>query len=152
MKQVKMIVSGVVIIILLSGCLKQSDAPTMIANSIEITYSPSPEMKVGYQMEVLLKNTTKYCVQFPLVDGLEIYANQNGAWVKVPNLVTILGDENLYLESKDKPLSRRSIDIQPDISSLEIQNPTSFRALLTGHLCDDESIKIEKEIPFTVVP
>ncbi len=152
MKKGKKIFLGIVATFLLTSCSKNSDTPIAISNSIEIAYSPSSEMEVGNQMEAILINKTKHCIQFPLVDGLEIYATQNGTWVKVPSLVTILGDQNLYLEPKGKPLSRRSIDIQPDISSLEIQNPTSFRVLLTGHLCDDESIKIEKEIPFTVGP
>ena len=152
MRQVNRIFLKLVVAILLSSCARQIEQPDAIAGSIEIVYVTSSEMTVGDQMEVSLQNKTKYCIQFPLVDGLNIYAEQDGKWVESRNLVTILGDQNWVLRPKDELLSERSVYIQPDIAHLEIHAPTRFYALLQGYLCDDESVKVQKEIPFTMIP
>ena len=119
---------------------------------IRVSYPASQEVPVGLGMDIELKNESKYCVMFPVVTGMTIYTVQDGKEIEVKNLVVIMGSENVPLGPKGEVFSMRFISIVPDTSSLSIKEPTQFFARLNGYLCDDESVKIVKEVPFTVVP
>jgi hypothetical protein len=42
--------------------------------------------------------------------------------------------------------------LAPDLTNITVNAPREFRATITGHLCDDETVEITKEIIFFVVP
>ena len=48
--------------------------------------------------------------------------------------------------------SESLVYILPDTSNLVITEPIDSYALITGSLCDDENIVIEKKIQFVIVP
>ena len=136
--------------ILILGCGNKT--PEEIASMIDVSYPALQEVPVGLGMDIELKNESKYCVMFPVVTGMTIYTVQDGKEIEVKNLVVIMGSENVPLGPKGEVFSMRFINIVPDTSSLSIKEPTQFFARLNGYLCDDESVKIVKEVPFTVVP
>lgn len=136
--------------ILVLGCGNKN--PEEISSMIRVSYPVSQEVPLGLGLEIELTNESKYCVIFPQVTGMAIYTMQDGKEIEVNNLIVIMGSENMPLEPRDEIFSKRSIDVVPDTSNLSITSPTQFFVRLNGYLCDDESIKIVKIIPFTVVP
>ncbi|HNB55297.1 MAG TPA: hypothetical protein PK530_25320 [Anaerolineales bacterium] len=146
-------VYGIVLLfsMLLIGC-GNNRTPDVIATMIDVSYPASREVPTGSGIEIQLTNESEYCVIFPVVTGMTIYTVENGEEIKVGNLVVVMGDENVPLGPKDEIFSMRQISIVPDTTGLSISKPTQFFARLTGYLCDDESVKIIKEIPFTVIP
>jgi hypothetical protein len=141
---------AVIIVILLTGC--RSKDPEEISSTIQVSYPISQEMPVGSGISIELTNRSNYCVVFPIVTGMKIYAEQGGNRVEVKNLITVIGDENLVLNPQGEILSKRSIDIAPDTSNITITEPTQFFVSQSGYLCDDNNVQIQKEIPFTVIP
>ncbi len=141
-----------VLSIFLLGCGQEAKDPNQIAKSIEIIYDNSPEIPLGVQINIWVKNHSTYCVEFPLDDGLLLYAYEKDAWSEIPNSVEFIGKSTIILIPKDRLLSENRVYLHPDISSLSMDKPTKFYALLTGYLCDDHNIQIQKEIPFTLVP
>ena len=137
---------------LLLGCA--SNSPEEIAAKIRVSYPVSQEISKaeGVGIEMYLINESNYCVMFPLVSGMTIYTEQSGSRFEVKNLITIMGDENLIVDSQGEIFSKRSVDVVPDVSGIPITAPTQFFVSLSGYLCDDENVKIIKVIPFTVSP
>lgn len=138
---------------LLVGCFQQTKQPEVIAASLEIRYQDTSEISFGTPINVWVKNTSNYCIEFPLKGEVKaVYAQQKEKWVEIPNLVKRAGNQNLVIKPKGDLFSERMVLISPDVSSLSIDGPTKFYALLAGYLCDDHNIQIQKEIPFTIVP
>lgn len=137
----------------LSGCtfISQPDKEK-IESGILISYVYSNEIKSGSSSDVEITNQTNFCLVFPIIDGMEIYTESNGAQTKIDNLVTHLGDQNLIISPKGEPLSSRTITLRPDTSKLVSTTPVDFTVKFTGYLCDDKDFKIEKEIPFIAIP
>jgi hypothetical protein len=137
---------------LLLGCA--SKTPEEIAAKIRVSYPVSQEISkaAGVGIEMDLINESNYCVIFPQVSGMTIYTEKSGSRLEVNNLITIMGDENLVVNSQGEIFSKRSVDIAPDVSGITITAPTQFFVSLSGYLCDDENVKIIKVIPFTVTP
>jgi hypothetical protein len=138
--------------ILLIGCGQKAKGPDQIAKSIEVIYDNSSEITLGTRISIWVKNTSAYCVEFPLSDGLSLYAYEKDAWIEIPNLVEFIGKQTITLMPNDILLSENQVVLNPDISSLSMDKPTKFYALLTGYLCDDKTVEIKKEIPFTLIP
>jgi hypothetical protein len=142
----------VMALFLLLGCA--SKTPEEIAAKIRVSYPVSQEISkaAGVGIEIDLINESNYCVIFPQVSGMTIYTEKSGNRLEVKNLITIMGDENLIVNSQGEIFSKRSVDVVPDVSGITITAPTQFFVSLSGHLCDDENVKIIKVIPFTVTP
>lgn len=136
--------------IVLLGC--GSKTPEEIASMITVSYPASQEISAGLGMQIRLINESEYCIIFPVVTGMTIYTMQDGKEIEVKNLINTIGNEKVNLNPKDEIFSTLTIGVVPDISSLSITDPTQFFVRMDGYLCDDESVKIIKEIPFTVVP
>jgi hypothetical protein len=143
---------AVAILILLFGCVRKD--PEEIASKILISYPVSQEISKasGVGMDIELINESDYCIVFPIVAGMKIYTEQGGSHVEVENLLTIIGDQNLVINPQGEIFSKRFVGIVPDTSDIEISGPTQFFVSLSGYLCNNENIKIIKEIPFTVIP
>lgn len=144
--------TSIFLFVFLCSCSTSASQPKDIAASIEITYQPSSTIKRGSDLDVWLKNTTKYCLEFPAVDGMKVYAQQKERWVEIPNLVTVIGNQIVKLKPAGDFWDANVFTISPDLASLNSNEPIKFRAVLTGYLCEDHTIVIEKEIPFTVTP
>ena len=138
--------------ILLIGCGQKAKSPDQIAESIEVIYDNSSEIPLGTRISIWVKNTSAYCVEFPLADGLSLYAYEKDVWIEIPNSVKFIGKQTITLIPNDIMSSEDQVALHPDISSLSMDKPTKFYALLTGYLCDDTTVKIQKEIPFTLIP
>ncbi len=134
----------------LLGC--GSKTPDEIASMIIVSYPATQEVPAGLGMQIRLINDSEYCIMFPVVTGMTIYTMQDEKEVEVKNLINTIGNENVNLNPKDEIFSTLTIGVVPDTSNLSITAPTQFFVRLSGYLCDDESVKIIKEIPFTVVP
>ena len=138
---------------LLVGCFQQAKQPEEIADLLQIRFQDTSEISLRTPIIVWINNTSNYCIEFPLEGEIKaVYAQQKEKWVEIPNLVKKAGNQNLIIEPKGDLLSERMVVISPDISSLVLEEPTKFYALLAGYLCDDHNIQIQKEIPFTVLP
>jgi hypothetical protein len=140
----------IIFAVVLSGCGKPD--PKSISDSLEIIYDNTSEIPLGNRISIWIKNTSNYCVEFPLKDGTKLYAQQNGTWVEVANNVEFIGSQVITLKPNDEMFSEDQLSIHPDVSNLDIRKPIKFRALLTGNLCEDKTMQIQKEIPFTLVP
>ncbi len=134
---------------LLFSCAVQ---PKDITASLEVVYPKTSEFHVGAPVDIIINNTSNYCVVFSLKDGLTIYAEQSSGQVGIANLVEFIGSQDWVIKPKGDLYSSRLISMYPDLSNLSITSPTKFYAKLTGHFCDDESVQVKKEIPFTIVP
>lgn len=145
--------SYLLLISFLSGCtfINQLDKEK-IESGVLISYVYSNEIKPRDRADVEITNQTNFCLVFPLLGGIEIYTESNGAQTKIDNLVTYLGEQNLIISPKGEPLSSRTIGIQPDTSKLVSTTPVDFIVKFTGYLCDDKDFKIEKEVPFIAIP
>ncbi len=136
---------------LFTSCKKQAEQPELISAAIEIQYQ-NVDGIAGNPVDALLINNSEYCIKFDLADGLNIFVGQNEKWIEIPNLVEFLGDSVLILQPKGNLSSRGSVNLRPDMANLVIKSPTEAYALLTGYLCDDDNIQIQKKIPFTINP
>jgi hypothetical protein len=137
--------------VFLLGCSKQAIQPEVISESIKISYLDTGPI-AGNPVDALLTNTSEYCIKFNLQDDIKVFAKQKEQWVEIPNLVEYLGDPTMILMPKGDLSSEGTVILGPDIDTLVINAPTDAYALLTGHLCDDDTIQIQKRIPFTINP
>lgn len=143
-----------VVILLLTGCNNSNTTltPNEISDSLEISYQVGPEIQIYSYVQALVKNPTTYCIVFPLDYGMKIYSEENGNNVEIKNRTVYIGDKPNYLKAISDIESFVLVVISPDTSQLIINQPINFYAEITGHLCDDESVVIKKQIPFVVVP
>jgi hypothetical protein len=141
----------VLLSVLLLSCSKQTIEPEVISESIKITYQDTGPI-AGNPVDALLTNTSKYCIKFDLLNGVKLFAKQKEKWVEIPNLVEFIGTSTITLMPEGNLSSEASVIIGPDTTTLIITTPIDAYALLTGHLCDDETIQIQKKIPFTIDP
>lgn len=137
--------------VLLLSC-NQAEQPEFISESIEIRYQEPSELIAGNPVDVWLINTSKHCLQFDLLDGMKIFVRQEEQWIEIANSVKFIGDSTVTLMPKGDFFSETLINIRPDFTTLAISTPTDAYALLTGYLCNDNTIQIQKEIPFTINP
>ncbi len=152
MKAIGKILLFAIISALLIGCASQS--PETIASEIQVSFPVSQEISksAGTGWDIELTNESKYCVIFPLVSGMKIYTERDGSRIEVENLLKIMGDENLVINPNGQIFSSRFVGIVPDLSEIAVTEPIQFFISLSGYLCNDESVKISKIIPFTVIP
>jgi hypothetical protein len=137
----------------IGGCIGSSKQQIAnIADSIDVSYQTGPRIGVNQDLTVWIKNQTAYCVSFPPDYGIKIFAETSDGWTEVSNLVTFVGNQPRSLKPKGDIFSERSIDVRPDVSALMLSQPTNFYVSISGHLCNDETVLVEKEIPFVVVP
>lgn len=142
----------VTLLLLLYGCKGNQYNTSEISSSILVSYKFSQEVSSGNRADIVLTNTTDFCIVFPLIDGLRIYTEDDNEEKELKNLIDIIGDQNLILPPDGEPLSSRIVALRPDTSSIFIKEPVLLSIKLTGYLCDDSSIVIEKIIPLTIKP
>lgn len=142
----------IIAIISISSCSELSGQSTEIADFIEISYQTGPEIEVNQDLTVWLKNNSKYCISFPVDFGLKVFVEKDNGWFEIQNLGTFLGDQPILLKPKGDIFSENVIDVRPDVSNLSLNKSTNFYALLSGHLCEDETKVVEKKIEFVIVP
>jgi len=123
-----------------------------IADGIELIYEMGPEIGRGQILTVWINNQTSFCISFPRGYGIKIFSETSNGWKEVPNLGKFIGTEPRLLQPKGDFFSEDSIDVFPDVSGLELVQPTNFYVSISGNLCDDETVLVEKNIPFVVVP
>lgn len=139
--------------IAISGCSNSSEQQIAnIADSIDVSYQTGPQIEVHQDLTIWIKNQTNYCISFPPDFGIKVFAEINKNWQEVPNLGTFLGNQPILLKPKGDIFAETSLDARPDVSALALTQPTNFYVLISGNLCDDENVSIEKKIPFVVVP
>ena len=123
-----------------------------IADSIEVSYQTGPQIGVHQDLTIWIKNQTDFCISFPPDYGIKIFSETNNGWKEVSNLVNYLGTEPRLLQPKEDSSSEDSVFARPDVTSLGLVKPTNFYVSISGNLCDDKTVLIEKKIPFVVVP
>ena len=143
--------------IVLSDCSSPSTPQSSdIANSIDVSYITGPQVDLPTGVNPLLSawitNQTKYCINFPPDYGIKVFAETSDGWTEIPNRVKYISDHPVLLKPKGDIFSQHSLDAQPDLSALTLTQPTNFYVEISGHLCDDEKVIIEKKIPFVVAP
>ena len=92
---------------------------------------------------------------FPIDFGIRILMEISGTWAEVKNTVTYRaqpGQDAIFLRPTGDIFSENIVGAKPDITSIDLTTPTKFQVIITGHLCDDVNVTVEKSIPFTVLP
>jgi hypothetical protein len=148
-----------VIFLALYGCSSvQNSNLTLsdnIANAIKVTYQTGPQIQTNEALNFLITNTSKNCIAYPIDFGLQIIMEQNGKWITVVNTVTYqaqTGQNEVLLNPVGSLFTQKIVGAQPDLSNITLTGPTNFQAIITGHLCNDKSVVIEKRVPFIVSP
>jgi hypothetical protein len=137
----------------MNSCSSSSDQqPVNIADSIDVSYQTGPKISTHETLTIWIVNQTNYCISFPPGFGIRIFAETNNGWVEVQNTGKYLGSDPSLLKPQGDIFSQGIIDAQPDISQLAITKATNFYLEISGHLCDDDTVIVKKEIPFIVVP
>jgi hypothetical protein len=119
---------------------------------VQPSYVIGPEIQNTESLISFIKNTSSSCMVFPYNYGVKIYMERNGSWVDVPNMTDYRSKEDIQLLPAGNMDSDNVVVLRPNLLDVELQAPTNFRAVLNGHLCDDENVLIKKIVPFTVVP
>ncbi len=147
---------AILAIVLLASC--GAPDPQEVEDSIVIFYSDDGifqqgnQVKAGWGLEARVVNRSDYCVFFPYDYGIKIYLKAGEIETEIANTVTYLNPEDVRLVEKNNVGSQGAIVLRPDIANIAIDAPQEFRATITGHLCDDQTVEITKEIIFFVVP
>ena len=87
----------------------------------------------------LHENTSHERIAFPFDFRARILVEIGDSWMKIPNLVKYHPSKNV-------------VGLQSDFSGIVLQENTDLVVAITGHLCDDDSIVIEKRVPFVIKP
>jgi hypothetical protein len=140
--------------LLIVGCIKVTPTPTPdeISNLLIIKYHEGPEIQLNGHIQAVIRNTTNYCIVFPVDLGIKLFVNQDGKLSEINNYTKYIGNQNQYLNPAGEKNDLISVSLDPDTSGLLITDSMMFYAEITGHLCDDESVIIKKKIPFIIVP
>jgi hypothetical protein len=153
MSLIKLTIKFVVFSIFLNACSNSYEKQIEnIPDSIEVTYETGPEIGQNEILTVWIKNQTDFCISFPRGYGIRNFVETSDGWKEVPNLGKFIGTEPRLLKPRNDFFSEDSIDVRPDLSGLGLTKPTNFYVTISGHLCDDETVLVEKKIPFVVVP
>lgn len=137
---------------LLSGCSHPSDQPEDISNMIDVEYQPSQKIQNDTTLTILLTNRSDNCIEYPLVTGITLLVKRGGDWVEVLNNMIYSGYLPMKLKPSGDTFSTRSILLWPRITGFSFYEPVNAIAIVSGYLCDDKSVIIEKRIPFVVEP
>jgi hypothetical protein len=135
-----------------AGCSNEPSQPAEIASLIEIVYQTGPEISAGGSVDAVLENKSNQCIHFPVDLNTKVFVEQHGDWIEVENQITYLGDSPVLLQPKGDIWSSTLVYIQPDTSELTVTEPVDSYALVTGNLCENEDVVIEKKIPFVIIP
>ena len=146
----------VLAIMLLTSCGvpdSQEIADSLLIYYYDGIFQQENQVKAGWGLEARVMNRSDYCVIFPYDYGIKIYFRKAGGEdVEVSNTVNYTFLENAPMVERIDGGSQGSIMLAPDLTNITVNAPREFRATITGHLCDDETVEITKEIIFFVVP
>ena len=146
------------LVVVLSGCSTpetQIISDEDVSNLLEITYIKGPEIIKGEYIAVTLENKSDYCISFPSDYGIRIFGEMNGELIKIDDLMETVGEYKETPEIVDHKyglFTTMSIIFVPDTQKLVLLEPTDFYAIISGTLCEDDSVFISKKILFTVLP
>lgn len=143
-----------ILLISITGCGKVTPtySPEELSNSLVITYYEGPEIQIDGHIQALLRNTSKYCIVFPIDLGIKLYMVKKGNITEINNYTAYVGDHKRYLNPKGDLNDFISVSFDPDVSRKTVTDSLKFYAEITGHLCDDDSVVVKKKIPFIVTP
>lgn len=150
----RLLLISVILIPVLASCANLSEtSQTVSSDAIQVEYINGPELHISDTLSFRIKNTSKACITFPYDFGLKIYYMNQDSWAETGNLVQYPAvGQDITLQPTGNLFSERSVYLHPDTSKLKINAPTDFKAIIQGHLCNNKTIVIEKEILFTVSP
>ncbi|MGB8213993.1 MAG: hypothetical protein WCE68_10590 [Anaerolineales bacterium] len=126
-----------------------------IADAIKITYRKGTEVQIADPLYFSITNTSTDCISYPIDYGLKIIMEQNDKWAAVADTVVYQsqpGQNEVLLDPEGGVFSERVVVAEPDLTNITLAGPTNFQAIITGHLCNDKSVVIEKRVPFVVTP
>lgn len=155
-KVFKILSIAILAIMLLTSC--GAPDPQEIADSLLIYFNSGAfqkgnQIKAGSGLSVSVINRSGYCLIFPYDYGVKkIYLQRNGEELEISNTVDYIFLEDAPTVDKIDIDSSGSVLLAPDLTNIVIDAPQEFRATITGHLCDDETVEITKDIIFFVVP
>ena len=144
------LIFNLIFILALSSC---TQVPTHISGAdLEIKFAQGPVINASQDLSMFMTNTSTACIEFPDDFGIKIYYQENGYWTETGNLITYPSPQNNRLDPNGQPFDTTAIFLRPVLSNMQIDGPLTMKATIEGHLCDDPSASIEKDIRFTVVP
>lgn len=150
------------ILALISGCsashntLSPQETATLeisqLGDLLDVTFLRGPDINSSQNVSLVIKNLSDYCMVFPYDFGIKLWVEVNGDWEDIDNMVQYRPEEDIYLEPAGDLFSVMGVSLFPDLSNFPLPEKTNFKAMLIGHLCDDATVVIEKDIFFTVSP
>lgn len=139
-----------IIAFILISCDRTIPHPEDISNMLLINYEESPIIAEGFVIRI--DNNSKYCVQFPIGYNLKIFIETIDGITEIPNATRYIGEYPNQLEKKGDPQSSIFITFMPIIQDLLLIESGDFYVEISGNLCEDSSVIIQKRIPFEVKP
>ena len=144
------------LLLILVGCRNETLTPTPtpdeISNSLIIKYYEGPEIQIYGHIQAIVQNTSDFCIEFPIDLGIKLFVDQNGTVSEINNYTKYIGNQKRVLNPIGERNDFISVSYDPDVSGLIVTDSMTFYAEFTGHLCDDETVIIQKKIPFNIVP
>jgi hypothetical protein len=105
-----------------------------------------PQIKPTARLSFGISNQATECMVFPYDFGKKIFIESKGKWIPVKDIMETNSRENVILQ----PRSGIGIFVAPDLSNIVITSPTNSKVVITGHLCNNKDVVVEKTIPFVV--
>lgn len=136
------------------NCQRQEtteDIASQIEDSITIRYLKGSNIFEGDILTVSIENESQYCLEFPLGFDLQVFLDNKGNWIEVPELGKYVAGETdiVMLYPKNDFRNSKLIAVSPDLSNIDL--PADFYATIQGTVCDNKEIIINKNIPFRVL-
>lgn len=135
------------IVLFLVSCEKKVNTED-ISKLLKISNEEIPVIAEGYIFRI--DNYSDYCIQFPLGYNLQIFVDTIDGIREIPNSAQYFGETPITIEKKGSPQSSIFISFSPRTQDLSLLKSMDFYVVITGSLCEDSSVIIEKKIPFEV--
>lgn len=135
---------------ILVSCEKSIIKSEDISDLLVINYESNPILAEGFSIRI--DNNSDYCIQFPLGYNLKISAHTTDGIKEIPNTKEYIGEEPIQLEKKGNPQSSIFISFSPQTQDLSFPESADYYIEITGILCKDSSVIIQKKIPFEFNP
>lgn len=136
-----------IIVLFLVSCEKNINTED-ISKLLKISNDEFPVIAEGYSFRI--DNYSEYCIQFPLGYNLQIFVDTIDGIKEISNSAQYFGEAPITIEEKGSPQSSIFISFSPRTQDLSLLKSMDFYVVISGSLCDDSSVIIEKTVPFEV--
>lgn len=149
------------LLILMYGCSEGTSTQSIETNiprtdqgevKLDVIFLRGPDIHSTENISLILKNLSDKGVNFPYDMGVRIWAQGDDSWIEVNSMVQYRPYEDRILDPFGSFFSEMAVSIRPDLTDYPLVGKTNFKAILAGHLCEDDTIVVEKEISFSISP